>query len=63
MAGRTRAVVDSGRIGHVALVVRAIEIHTIPAAGEEDLGTKAIGAKGDRINLAEKHGGGARPMK
>jgi hypothetical protein len=43
---RARAVVVRvlGRVGHVRLVVGRVEVHTIPAGGEEDLGAQAVGA-------------------
>ncbi|CAG8630544.1 17608_t:CDS:2, partial [Acaulospora colombiana] len=42
------AIVHSVRIGHMGLVVGRIEVNTIPAGREEDLGAQTIGAVGIR---------------
>lgn len=44
MRGRALAVIDAIRVRHVRLVIGRVEVHTIPAAGEENLCPKAIRA-------------------
>jgi hypothetical protein len=39
-------VVGLGRVGHMGLVVRAIQVDTVPARGEIDLRTDSIGTVG-----------------
>ena len=41
--GAVAAVVVLDRIRHVGLVVRGVEIHAVPAGGEEYLGAQPIG--------------------
>lgn len=47
-AGTATGVIGGGGIRHVALMVGAVEIDTIPAGGKEDLSTKTIWAVGGR---------------
>ena len=42
--GAVTGVVVLNRVGQVGLVVRRVEVDTVPAGGEEDLGTDAIRA-------------------
>ena len=46
MCGRTNAVVDAVRVRHVGLVIRRVEVYTIPAGREKDLSPEAIWAVG-----------------
>jgi len=42
--GWALAVIDATRVRHVGLVIRRVEVHTIPAAREEHLSSEAIWA-------------------
>ena len=44
MRGRALAVIDTTRVSHMGLVIRRVEVHTIPAAREEYLCSEAIRA-------------------
>jgi hypothetical protein len=46
--GRARSVIGgtAAGVGHVRLVIGRVEVHTIPAGWEEDLGTETVGAVG-----------------
>jgi hypothetical protein len=44
MRGRARAAVDATWVRHVGLVIRRVEVHTVPAAREEHLSSEAIRA-------------------
>ena len=44
MRGRAAAVIDATRVHHMGLVIRRVEVHTIPAGREEYLCSEAIRA-------------------
>jgi hypothetical protein len=44
MRGWALAVIDTTRVSHVGLVIRRVEVHTIPASREEYLCSEAIRA-------------------
>ena len=46
MRGRAQTVVDAVRVGHVRLVIRRVEVYTIPASREKHLSPEAIWAVG-----------------
>ena len=50
VCGRAQAIVDAIRVGHVGLVIRRVEVYTIPAGREKDLSPEAIWA----VNVAVK---------
>jgi hypothetical protein len=48
MGGGAVAVIDHfDGIGHVGVVIRAVEVLSVPAHGERDLGAESINARGD----------------
>jgi hypothetical protein len=55
VCGRTAAVVDAVRVGHVGLVVGSVEVYTIPARREKDLSPEAIWAVGVGESWSLRH--------
>ena len=55
VCGRTAAVVNAVRVGHVGLVIGRVEAHAIPARREKDLSPEAIWAVGVGKALSLRH--------
>jgi hypothetical protein len=53
--GRTETVVDAVRVGHVGLVIRRVDVHTIPAGREKDLSSEAVWAVGVAESWSLRH--------